>query len=73
MKGYFKCQFDETSVVKSREVGQIFKTLANKYKCEFIDVNEFVKPSDTDGLHYDETSHGIIATKLEHFIMNCAF
>lgn len=56
--------FDETSIKKSKEVGKIYKKLAQNYDCEYFDVNEFVEPSDVDGLHYDETSHKIIADKL---------
>ena len=30
----------------------------------YDDINEFVQPSDFDGLHYDEISHKLIADKL---------
>lgn len=63
LDGYFKCQFDETSISKSKQVGTIYKTLANIHNCDFFDVNNFVEPSD-DGLHYDKKSHYIIAEKL---------
>ena len=64
LDSYFANMFDETSIKKSKEVGKIHKKLAQNYDCEYFDVNEFVKPSDVDGLHYDETSHKIIADKL---------
>ena len=64
LDGYFVCQFDKTSIIKSKEVPKIYKKLSDKYNCEFFDVNEFVKPSDFDGLHYDISSHKIIAEKL---------
>ena len=64
LDGAFNYQFDETSIVKSKEVGVVYQKLANVYDCEYFDVNEFVKPSDFDGLHYDENSHKIIAEKL---------
>lgn len=73
LQGYFRCQFDETSVEKSKIVGKFYKTLANIYGCEIFDVNEFVKPSDTDGLHYDKNSHKIIANKLADFISRLKF
>lgn len=68
LKGYFGDRFDKTSITKSKEIGKIYKKLVNIYNCEFFDVNEFVKPSDIDGLHYDENSHKIIADKLVDFI-----
>ena len=64
LKGHFKNSFDETSILKSKKVGKIYKNLANMYHCKYFDVNTFVKPSDIDGLHYDKNSHKIIAEKL---------
>ena len=64
LDGYFRCQFDETSIAKSKDVGSIYETLADTYHCEFFDVNKIAKPSDIDGLHYDENSHKIIAEHL---------
>lgn len=64
LKGSFGDRFDKISIAKSKEVAEIYKTLANAYNCKFFDVNRFVKPSDVDGLHYDENSHKIIAEKL---------
>ena len=64
LKGYFSDRFDETSIKKSKEIILAYKKLAETYHCEYFDVNEFVKPSDIDGLHYDETSHKIIAKNI---------
>jgi len=68
LEGYFNCQFDETSIIKSKEVGKFFKQIANKNGCKYFDINEFATPSDIDGLHYDESSHRIIAKNLFDFI-----
>ena len=68
LNGYFKIQFDETSIIKSQKMGTIYKKLADLYNCKIFDINEFAKPSDIDGLHYNETSHKLIADKLEFFI-----
>lgn len=70
LEGYFSCQFDETSITKSKEIGRIYKRISDIYHCEYFDVNKFVVPSDIDGLHYDELSHKIIASKLDYFIRN---
>ncbi len=69
LDGYFRCQFDETSVAKSKNVGKIYKKLALEFDCKIFDINEFAKPSDIDGLHYDITSHNIIANKLCEYIL----
>ena len=69
LQGAFNYQFDETSIVKSREVSTVYQKLANDYDCEYFNVNEFVKPSNPDGLHYDEDSHKIIAKKLSQLIV----
>lgn len=68
LKGFFKFQFDEASVVKSRKIGRIFRQIANANHCEYFDVNKIITPSDIDGLHYDENGHKIIADKLSEFI-----
>ncbi|MBR6126559.1 hypothetical protein IKQ21_02640 [bacterium] len=68
LEGFFNIQFNETSIVKSRKVGRIYRQLSNAYRCNYFDINKFTKPSDFDGLHYDEKSHKIIADKLTEFI-----
>ena len=68
LKGFFSFQFNEKSVLKSKEIGKIFKQVAENNNCSFVDINEWVKPSDFDGLHYDENSHKLIADKLSEFI-----
>ena len=65
---YFGNMFDKTSIEKSKAVGNIYKNLAKTYNCEYFDVNEFVKSSDYDGLHFDEDSHKLIADKLARLI-----
>lgn len=68
--GYFKNQFDETSIVKSRKIIKTYKKLAKVYDCYIFDINDFVSVSDIDGLHYDENAHKIIAQKLTDFVKN---
>ena len=66
--GYFKNQFDEISITKSKKVVKAYKKLAKIYNCKIFDINDFTAPSDIDGLHYDEISHKLIAEKLTEFI-----
>lgn len=69
LEGYFSCQFDVTSILKSKKAGKIFQKLSKIYGVEILDFNEFVLPSKTDGLHYDEAGHKIIAEKLAEYIL----
>lgn len=62
--GVFNFQFDETSVEKSYHLPQIYKKLAEKYACELVDLNEIVKVSPLDGLHFSAESHKTIAENL---------
>lgn len=68
LDGFFRIQFDETSVIKSKKAGKIYKKLAGVYGCKLFDINEFAHPSPKDGLHYDKDRHRLIAQKLAEFI-----
>ncbi len=68
LKGFFNFQFDESSISKSKKVGKIYKKLCNIYGLNYFDLNDFVKPSSADGLHYDGEGHKIISTKLSDYI-----
>ena len=71
LDGNFNYQFDETSIKKSQNAGEIYKRLAKTTNCKIFDFNEFVKPSKLDGLHYDEISHKLIAEKLVLYTFIC--
>lgn len=62
--GVFSFQFDEISVEKSYHLPQIYKKLAEKYACKLVDLNEIVKVSPLDGLHFSAESHKTIAENL---------
>jgi len=68
LKGYFKIQFDQTSITKSQTFGEIYKKISKIHNCKIFDINEFTHPSETDGLHYSQQSHKMIADKLAEFI-----
>lgn len=68
LKGYFKIQFDKSSILKSQKVGQIYKNIAKRFNYKIFDINEFTKPSKEDGLHYSEASHRTIAINLAKFV-----
>ena len=64
INGRFSFQFDLTSVEKVHQVFHIFKKVAEKENCYYLDLNEFVTPSEIDGLHFRKSSHKLIAEKL---------
>lgn len=68
LNGFFKIQFDEKSITKSRKVGRLYKKAANIFHCHFFDFNKFVSPSKADGLHYNKEGHKIIANELANYI-----
>ena len=69
LKGFFKIQFDRTSIEKSQTAGEIYAKLAQIHECKIFDINEFTHPSKTDGLHYSIKSHKLIADNLAKFIL----
>ena len=68
LEGSFNFQFNKTSIVKSRKIGRIYRQISNAYHCNYFDINKFTKPSDVDGLHYNEESHKIIGDNLSNLI-----
>ena len=68
INGRFSFQFDLTSVEKVHQVFHIFKKVAEKENCYYLDLNEFVTPSEIDGLHFSKSSHKLIAEKLAELI-----
>ena len=68
LNGGFSFQFDKTSIKKSQKVGDIYKKIAQIFDCLVFDINEFVRPSNIDGLHYDRKSHSLVAKNLAEII-----
>ena len=69
-RGIFSFQFNEESVEKSFQLPQIYKNIAKKYNCEFVDLNEIVEVSPLDGLHFSAESHKKIAEYLYKVLLN---
>lgn len=46
---------------KSKQLGPLYKKLAQKYNCEFIDAAQIVTPSPKDGLHLEPADHQKLA------------
>lgn len=60
----FSTMFNELSIKRSYTLGKIYSEIAKNKKCKYIDLNTFAKTSDTDGLHYDAKTHGVIASEI---------
>lgn len=68
LDGIFSMQFDLSSVKRIEETFDEYKNFAQKKGFYYLDLNEFVKPSEADGLHYSPDSHRVIAEKIAEFV-----
>ena len=64
----FAIQFDRNSIEVIKKIFPLYKNLALSNGCLYFDFNEFVTPSELDGLHFSADSHKIIAKNLAEFI-----
>lgn len=77
-KGYDE-EFDEKSVLLSRELKSAYYTVAQNNGCEFLAASDYSSPSDADREHLDKIGHkalaGAIYNKLtsKKFIMKPEF
>lgn len=69
LKGYFNYQFDEESIKASLWIQEIYEKFCSNENCELFNINNYVKPSNIDGLHFDEQSHKYIAKILAAYIL----
>jgi lysophospholipase L1-like esterase len=68
LNGIFSMQFDENSIETIKKIFPIYEKTAKENACYYLDFNEFVAPSEKDGLHYSKDSHKIIAQHIIEFI-----
>lgn len=71
--GYFKNQFDELSIEKSKHFAKIYEETAKDNDCLFFDWDKIVKVSDIDGLHFSPEAHKKIAYALYDFLCSNDF
>lgn len=69
LSGFFNFQFDKTSIIKSKNIREIYKKISKVHGTDIFDFNEFVKPSEEDGLHYNLAGHKIIADHLAQYLL----
>lgn len=58
---HFSFMFDKTSIEKSSRLAEIYKNVALKFNCDFIDLNKIIEVSKKDGLHLEPDAHKKIA------------
>lgn len=61
LKGNFSFQFDIQSIELSKELPALYKKVANIKNCFYLDMNDDVKVSSLDGLHFLPKEHETIA------------
>ena len=54
-------EFNQQSVVTSKELKAVFARLAEEYDCKFLAASDVAEPSETDQEHMDEKSHELLA------------
>ncbi len=67
-KSVFADEFTEESVRKSYALAELYKEIANRYYCTFLNASEFVEVSEADSLHLSADSHAKFAEELYHCI-----
>ena len=69
LNSYFAMLFNKEAIEKSIKMSQLYIEIANKENCKYINLDNFVKTSAIDGLHYLEEEHKQIA----NLIINTCF
>lgn len=64
----FADQLSDESVRKSRELAPLYKKLAKKYDCKFIDGTDILEVSPIDSEHLTENAHKKLAELLSQII-----
>ena len=64
LNSFFANLFDKTSIEKSSQLGEIYKQIAFNNNCKFLNLDDLVKPSSVDGLHYEIQEHNKIAQSI---------
>lgn len=68
LKGNFFFQFDTQSIELSKYLPELYKKVADENNCYYFDMNDKVKVSNLDGLHYLPAEHELIAKLLFEFL-----
>ncbi len=52
-------------IEKSKKLAEVYKGIAEMFKCEFIDLGAYAMPTDYEGIHLPAESHAKVADALE--------
>lgn len=63
-KEEFDPEFDEKSVITSKELKAVFAKLAEEFDCMFLAASDVAKPSETDQEHLDKKGHLALANAI---------
>lgn len=63
-KDEYDPEFDEKSVVTSKELKAVFAKLAEEFDCMFLAASDVAKPSETDQEHMDANGHLALANAI---------
>lgn len=61
LKGNFASHFNKESLEKSKLLNNIYREIALEKDCKLIELEDYVKTSLHDGLHFEPEEHKIIA------------
>lgn len=68
-KGASQKYFDESSIEKSQAIIGLYRTIALKYGCGFVDSSESVRSSEVDGIHLAPKDHHKLAEQISSKII----
>lgn len=66
----FSDSLDITSVQKSYDIVPLYRSIAERYNCHFVDASELVEVSDIDAEHLTENGHRTLADLIYTCIIN---
>lgn len=66
----FQFAFDESAIVRSRELAKYYQEVAKTMECSFFDAAKYVTSSKLDSLHLMPEEHEKLAIGLAEFIKN---
>lgn len=64
----FRMSFDESAVGRSRELSALYKKIAEKHGCLFLDAASIISPSKEDSLHLSPEAHKKLAEEIKKII-----
>lgn len=70
---YFRNQFDDMAIEKSKHFAKIYEEIVKENNCLFFDWDKIIEVSDIDGLHFTPESHKKIAYALYDFLCSKDF